>query len=36
MWMRAHDVRVRDVRLDLVGVLQEAGSPVVDHVRGVG
>jgi putative endonuclease len=36
MWMQAHDVRVRDVRLDLVGVLQEAGSPVVDHVRGVG
>lgn len=36
MWMQAHDVRARDVRLDLVGVLQDSGTPVVDHVRGIG
>jgi putative endonuclease len=37
LWIQAHEVRVRDVRIDLVGVLQSAGAPaVVDHVQGVG
>lgn len=35
-WMEAHDVRVRDVRLDLVGVLHAAGKVEIDHVAGVG
>lgn len=35
-WMEAHDVRVRDVRLDLVGVLHAAGNVEIDHVAGVG
>ena len=37
LWIQAHGVRVRDVRIDLVGVLQSPGAPaVVDHVQGVG
>ena len=37
LWIQAHEVRVRDVRIDLVGVLRSAGAPaVVDHVQGVG
>lgn len=37
LWIEAHGVRVRDVRIDLVGVLQAGGaSAVVDHVPGVG
>jgi putative endonuclease len=37
LWIQAHGVRVKDVRIDLVGVLQSAGAPaVVDHVQGVG
>jgi putative endonuclease len=36
LWIEAHGVRARDVRIDLVGVLQAAGLPaVVDHVQGV-
>lgn len=36
-WMTAHDVRARDVRIDLVGVLAVPGQPVeIDHVTGVG
>jgi putative endonuclease len=35
-WLEAHDVHPVDVRLDLVGVLQDGhGAAVVDHVRGV-
>jgi len=35
-WMRAHDVHVDDVRVDLVGVLRPPRGPAeVDHVRGV-
>jgi putative endonuclease len=38
LWLEAHAIRVRDVRIDLVGVLlQPAGAPpLVDHVQGVG
>lgn len=37
LWIAAHGVRVRDVRIDLVGVLlQPRGLPTVDHVQGVG
>ncbi len=36
-WMRAHEVVVDDVRVDLVAVLRPPrGAAVVDHVRGVG
>jgi putative endonuclease len=36
-WIIAHDVRVNDVRLDLVGVYQpRRGAAVIDHVAGVG
>lgn len=35
-WLRAHDVRVRDVRIDVVGVLAPTRGPVeVEHVAGV-
>jgi putative endonuclease len=36
LWIEAHGVRARDVRIDLVGVLQSATTTVVDHVPGVG
>ena len=36
-WLAEHDVRVREVRIDLVGVLlAERGAAVVEHVQGVG
>jgi len=36
LWIEAHGIHARDVRIDLVGVLQASGlPPVVDHVRGV-
>jgi putative endonuclease len=36
-WLAEHDLRPPHVRIDLVGVLMPAGgSPVVEHVRGVG
>ncbi len=35
-WLDAHDLHPDDVRIDLVGVLQNGhGAAVVDHVRGV-
>ncbi|MDQ6641937.1 MAG: YraN family protein [Actinomycetota bacterium] len=35
-WLEAHDVHPSDVRIDLVGVLQDGhGAALVDHVRGV-
>lgn len=35
-WLDVHGLRVRDVRIDLVGVLCPAGAAVeVDHVRGL-
>lgn len=35
-WLRAHDVHVDDVRIDLVGVLAPPGGPVqIEHVQGV-
>lgn len=37
LWIEAHGVRARDVRIDLVGVLQSGGAAAaVDHVQGVG
>ena len=35
-WLRAHEVRAPDVRVDVVAVLRRrSGAPVVDHVQGV-
>ncbi len=35
-WLEAHDVHPSDVRIDLVGVLQDGhGAALVEHVRGV-
>lgn len=37
LWLRDHDIRVPDVRIDLVGVLcPPDGTVVIDHVQGVG
>lgn len=37
LWMQAHDVRIDDVRVDLVAVLtSRRGAAAVDHVRGIG
>ncbi len=36
-WLEAHDLHPSDVRIDLVGVLQDGhGRAEVEHVRGVG
>jgi putative endonuclease len=35
-WMSAHDVRVPDVRIDLVGVLRTTDCLEIEHVAGVG
>jgi putative endonuclease len=36
-WIEAHEVRPSEVRIDLVGVLQDGhGAASLDHVRGVG
>lgn len=36
-WLEAHDVRPRDVRIDVVAVLRpRRGRSTIDHVRGVG
>ena len=36
-WLREHDVRTQDVRLDLVGIdLSLPAAERIDHVRGVG
>ena len=36
-WREDHDLPADEVRIDLVGVLQDGhGAPAVDHVRGVG
>jgi putative endonuclease len=36
-WMQDHDVRARDVRIDLMGIrLDRGGDARFDHVRGVG
>lgn len=37
MWLQAHDVHARGVRIDVVGVLlQRSGPPELSHVKGVG
>lgn len=33
-WMRSHDVRPKDIRIDLVGVVCGHGEPQIEHVRG--
>ncbi|HVQ88428.1 MAG TPA: YraN family protein [Actinomycetes bacterium] len=33
-WLRAHDVRPRTIRIDVVGVLGGQGTPAVEHIRG--
>jgi len=33
-WMRSHQVRPKDVRIDLVGVICGHGEPQIEHVRG--
>ena len=33
-WLRAHDVRPRDIRIDVVGVIAGKGAPRIEHVRG--
>lgn len=36
LWLQAHDVRPRDVRIDVVAVLRPRRGPsVIDHVQGV-
>ncbi len=36
-WLEEHDLDVREVRLDLVGVLLDRGGDArIEHVRGVG
>lgn len=36
-WLRAHDLFVPDVRIDLVAVLRpRRGGPVIEHVVGLG
>jgi putative endonuclease len=36
-WVAAHDLRVPDVRIDLVGIVcPHDAPPVIDHVTGVG
>ena len=36
-WIAAHDLRVPDVRIDLVGIVCPHDAPaVIDHVAGVG
>lgn len=34
-WLREHQVRAPRVRIDVIGVVREAGGVDVDHVRGV-
>jgi putative endonuclease len=36
-WARTHDLRPRDIRIDLVGVtVPVTGAPTLEHVAGVG
>ncbi|MGD9959827.1 YraN family protein [Nocardioides sp.] len=36
-WLEAHEVRVPEVRIDMVGVLRPRRGPaVLEHVRGIG
>jgi putative endonuclease len=37
LWLEAHDLRVHEVRIDMVGVLRPPQGPVeIEHVRGIG
>lgn len=37
IWLDAHDVHARGLRIDVVGVLLgDRGAPQVDHLRGIG
>jgi putative endonuclease len=33
-WVAAHDVRPREIRIDLIGVLLTGDAPTIEHVRG--
>ncbi|MFL6178363.1 MAG: YraN family protein [Actinomycetes bacterium] len=33
-WVVEHDVRPREIRIDLVGVVLTSGRPEIEHVRG--
>jgi putative endonuclease len=33
-WVRAHDLRPRQIRIDLVGIVLGTGDPEIEHVRG--
>ena len=36
-WVQDRGVAVRDIRIDLVGIVRpRRGSSIVDHVRGIG
>lgn len=35
-WMREHDTRAREVRIDVIGILLNTkGAPTLEHLRGV-
>lgn len=36
IWLGAHEVRVRGIRIDVVAVLLTPGRPDVEHLRAVG
>ena len=33
-WVTEHDVRPREIRIDVVGVVLTSGEPEIEHVRG--
>ena len=33
-WVRAHQVRPRQIRIDVVGIVLGQGEPEIEHVRG--
>ena len=33
-WIVAHDVRPREIRIDLVGIVLDGPTPQIEHVRG--
>jgi putative endonuclease len=33
-WVRAHQVRPHQIRIDLVGIVLAGGDPEIEHVRG--
>ena len=35
-WVTAHDLRVADIRIDLVGIVRTSAGIEIEHVEGVG